>query len=88
MKTIYDIYLIFSHSCLQCDYVLEKLKSYNLIKDIKLVDSDDKDNQQYLEELKISQVPSVIIMRHNKILDKRILNKPEDIDWLISGWFV
>lgn len=88
MKTIYDIYLIFSHSCLQCDYVLKKLKSYNLIKDIKLVDSDDKDNQQYLEELKISQVPSVIIMRHNKILDRRILNKPEDIDWLISVWFV
>lgn len=87
MKSLNDKILFYSNSCLQCKYVLEKLKSFK-VNNIILVDIDDNKNNDIINKLGIKEVPTVIISDKNNIIAKRVLNTNSDIAWLLNTWLI
>lgn len=87
MKSLNDKFLFYSNSCLQCKYVLEKLKSFK-VNNIILVDIDDNKNNDIINKLGIKEVPTIAISDKNSIIAKRVLNTNSDIAWLLNTWLI
>lgn len=82
----YKIVLLHSKDCHQCRYVIEKLKKYGVLDYISLVEQNDELFNKYKSKYNINNVPFVIIFLNNNIISSRLLNKLEDIEWLVDNF--
>ena len=86
MITLYKILLFVTEGCLQCQYVKEKIKSLRL-EGITVLDVTDKENEELCNQYGGQRVPYVVIKRNERVIAKKVIDNPADINWL-TEYFV